>query len=72
MKLLCTTKNSLFVVIVCVLALAVAACSKDTDEQNTKTAKITQYVSDHVHDAKVTDVQKHEFEHTARISGLDG
>ncbi|MGR9086840.1 MAG: hypothetical protein ACU841_07180 [Gammaproteobacteria bacterium] len=49
-----------------VFALAITGCSdeqKSTTRQNTVIAKPEHNPFDHTHDVKVTDVQKHKFEH---------
>lgn len=45
-----------------VIALSVAGCSDDEGKKTTA-AKVEHNPFDHSHDIKVTDVQKHKFEH---------
>ncbi|WAK02648.1 hypothetical protein [Methylobacter sp. YRD-M1] len=63
MKTFIFTRNLFFAALTgTVLALSVAGCSDDKEEQKPASAEVHNPF-DHSHDVVVTDVQKHTFEH---------
>ncbi len=62
MKNITFTKNFCFAAITAlVIALSLSACSDD--KQKTAPTNVVHNPFDHTHDAPITDVQKHKFEH---------
>jgi PBP1b-binding outer membrane lipoprotein LpoB len=62
MKTFNFTNKSCFVVLISLMmALSMAGCSNDNEKATN--AKVVNNPFDHSHDVKVTDLQKHKFEH---------